>query len=182
MTKVMCSGQQDRDTTTSETHPYRPPSKTRNCYIKDGFDRSSCGTTNDGACQELDGGSSSACFPDSQGGYCKVGNKYYVSAASSFVRLSQSELLNRYSNGGDTNETNREVNRALNNQERRFTNRIRELQIMGQDPIPKRKKNTKGGEKDTEVHNYITDLLFNIGIGISLICFLISMCIILIQK
>ena len=87
-------------------------------------------------------------------------------------------MLDRYKEEGNINETNRIVNRALNNQERRFTNRIRELQIMGRDPIPKRKKDTE----DTEVHNYITDILFNIGIGISLFCFLISMCIILIQN
>ena len=39
MPSVDCSGGQDRDTTTSETHPYIPPQKTKNCYLTDQFDR-----------------------------------------------------------------------------------------------------------------------------------------------
>ena len=31
MTNIMCTANQDRNTTTSETHPKRPSSKTRFC-------------------------------------------------------------------------------------------------------------------------------------------------------
>ena len=188
MVNVDCAGRQDRATTTSETHPYIPPSKTRNCYLNDrnnrgiGFDSSLCGTSGDRACQGrgITGGSYSDCIPDNQGGYCKVRNNYYVSRGSIFSPLSQDELLNRYRGAGDTNETSREVRRALDSQERKFTNRIRELQIMGKDPLIQ-KSDSKKDDKN-EVHSFISDMLFNIGIGISFVIFLISVCIILIQN
>ena len=145
MVNVNCAGRQDKATTTSETPPYIPPSKTRNCYTNnDGpapFDNSLCGTANDKACTGK--GGINACKPDNYGGYCKVGNQYYISQDDRFIELTSSLMLDRYKEGGNINETNRIVNRALNNQERRFTNRIRELQIMGRDPIPKRKKDTE---------------------------------------
>lgn len=181
MVNVDCAGGQDRATTTSETHPYRPPSKTRNCYKSDskntgiGFDSSLCGSSEDRACDGR--GGSTACKPDNQGGYCKQGNQYYVATGNSFIALNPSDLLDRYRGEGDTG---REVNRALNNQERKFTNRIRELQIMGKDPLVKR--TGKKNDVDNEVHGFIGDLLINIGIGISVVIFLISVCIILIQN
>ena len=182
MTYVECAGGQDRATTTSETHPYRPPSKTRNCYTDSNgpapFDSSLCGTSGDRACDGF--GGVVACIQDNQGGYCKDGNDYYVARGSAFFPLTRDELLNRYREGGDTNETGREVRRALNNQERRFTNRIREIQIMGKDPLIQSSDSKK--DDDKEVHNFIGDMLFNIGIGISFIIFLISVCIILIQN
>jgi len=185
MTYVECAGGQDRATTTSETHPYRPPSKTRDCYTNSEgpapFDSSLCGTSSDRACNGAGGnGTFSDCMSDNQGGYCKVGTNYYVARGSAFFPLTQDELLNRYREGGDTDETGREVRRALNDQERRFTNRIRELQIMGKDPIVQRSSSKK--EDDKEVHNFIGDMLFNVGIGISFVIFLISVCIILIQN
>ena len=80
MVNVNCAGRQDKATTTSETHPYIPPSKTRNCYTNnDGpapFDNSLCGTANDKACTGK--GGINACKPDNYGGYCKVGNQYYL--------------------------------------------------------------------------------------------------------
>ena len=183
MVNVDCAGGQDRATTTSETHTDEPPSRTSNCYTTGGeadFDWELCGTSGDRACHSR--GGKVACIPDNQGGYCKVGNNYYEASGSDFVSLSPDKLLNRYSSGGNTDETSRAVRRALNDQERRFTNRIRELQIMGKDPIVQRgdKKNDK--KDDKEVHSFVGDILFNIGIGISTIMFIISVCIILIQN
>lgn len=183
MVNVDCAGMQDRATTTSETHPYIPPRKTRNCYTSGGnadFDSSKCGTSGDRACSGR--GGVAACKPDNYGGYCKSGNSYYVSQGPQFIELTRENLLDRYKEGGDTDETGRAVRRALNDQDRKFTNRIRELQIMGKDPIVQRgnKKNDKNDDK--EVHSFIGDMLFNVGIGISFIIFIISVCIILIQN
>ena len=180
MTRVDCSGGQDRNTTTSETHPQRPPPKTRNCYLTgaNGFDRDACGT-NDNACTGH--GGATACKPDNQGGYCQRGGQYYVSAGPGFTRLSRSDLLDRYKSGGGTDETSRIVERALDNQERKHTNRIRELQIMGKNPLVRGYKGSEGSE-GSEVHNFVRDMLFNIGIGASVIIFLISVSIILIQS
>tara|TARA_B100001287_G_scaffold274563_1_gene280119 strand:+ start:590 stop:1144 length:555 start_codon:yes stop_codon:yes gene_type:complete len=181
MVNVDCAGGQDRATTTSETHPYRPPSKTRNCYTTGGnadFDSSLCGTSGDRACQSK--GGINACKSDNLGGYCKYRNRYYVASGDKFLQLTQGQLLDRYKEIGDTDETGREVKRALNDQERRFTNRIRELQIMGKDPLIQRSDPKK--DEGKEVHNFIGDMLFNIGIGFSFIIFLISVCIILIQN
>ena len=182
MVNVDCAGGQDRNTTTSETQPHTPPRKTKNCYTsKDGpayFDSSLCGSSGDRACSDI--GSILDCKPDNYGGYCKVGNKYYVSQGSRFIELTKENLLDRYKEGGNTDETGREVNRALNDQERKFTNRIRELQIMGKDPLVQRSSSKK--EDDKEVHNFIGDMLFNVGIGFSFVIFIISVCIILIQN
>lgn len=183
MVNVDCAGGQDRATTTSETRPYVPPSKTRNCYTSGGnadFDSSLCGSSGDRAC--IGRGGVDACMPDNQGGYCKSGNNYYVARGSNFFLLTQDQLLNRYRDGGDTDETGREVRRALDSQERRFTNRIRELQIMGKDPIVQRSNKKNDKKDDKEVHNFIGDMLFNVGIGISFVIFIISVCIILIQN
>ena len=181
MTRVDCAGGQDRQTKTSETHPNRPPSQTRNCYLtgNNGFDWSQCGTSGDNACTGR--GDQVACKPDNQGGYCETGGQYFISGGSSFIPLSASALMNRYgsTDSSNSNETGREVNRALNDQERKFTNRIRELQIMGKNPLVKR--DSKKGSTN-EVHGFIGDMLFNIGIGASVIIFLISICIILIQN
>ena len=181
MVNVDCAGGQDRATTTSETHPYIPPRKTRNCYTTEGnadFDISLCGSSGDRAC--VSKGGINACKPDNYGGYCKTRNSYYVSQGSRFIELTNEDLLNRYRDGGDTDETGREVRRALNDQERKFTNRIRELQIMGKDPLIQRSDSKK--DEDKEVHNFIGDMLFKVGIGFSFVIFLISVCIILIQN
>ena len=182
MTYIECAGAQDRATTTSETHPNRPPRKTRNCYTNSegpsSFDSSLCGTQGDRACAGK--GGITSCKPDNYGGYCKDDDNYYISQGPRFIELTREDLLNRYKEGGDTDETGREVRRALDSQERRFTNRIRELQIMDKDPLVQRSSPKK--EDDKEVHNFIGDMLFNVGIGISFVIFIISVCIILIQN
>ena len=184
MVNVDCAGGQDRNTTTSETQPHTPPRKTKNCYLSDplntviGFDSSLCGSSGDRACSDI--GSILDCKPDNYGGYCKVGNKYYVSQGSRFIELTKENLLDRYKEGGNTDETGREVNRALNDQDRKFTNRIRELQIMGKDPLVQRSGSKK--EDDSGVNSFASDLFTKIGIGISVIIFIISVCIILIQN
>lgn len=181
MVNVDCAGMQDRATTTSETHPYIPPPKTRNCYTSGGnadFDSSLCGSSGDRACRGV--GGILACKPDNYGGYCKNRNRYYVSQGSRFIELTRGDLLDRYKNRGDTDGTGREVRRALNDQDRKFTNRIRELQIMGKDPLVQRSSSKK--EDDKEVHNFIGDMLFNVGMGISFVIFIISVCIIIIQN
>ena len=162
MVNVECAGGQDRATTTSETHPYIPPRKTRNCYTDSNghapFDSSLCGSSGDRACRRAGGnGTLSDCMPDNQGGYCKVGTNYYVARGSVFLPLTQDQLLNRYRDGGDTDETGRAVRRALDDQERRFTNRIRELQIMGKDPIIQRSSDKKDDDKET-VDLFMEDL------------------------
>lgn len=189
MVNVDCAGGQDRNTTTSETHPNIPPRKTRNCYLSDphntgiGFDRSLCGTNSDRACAGIAGGIN-ACEPDNYGGYCKNNNQYFVSKGNIFSPLTQADLINRYKDNSNT-DTDRVVNRALNEQERNFTNRIRELQIMGKDPLVKKNNAKNTDNKDNqgnEVHGFIGDMLFKIGIGISFIIFIISVCVILIQN
>lgn len=186
MVNVDCAGGQDRATTTSETRPYIPPSKTSNCYLSDpnnrniGFDSSLCGTSSDRACLGAGGsGNYNNCEADNYGGYCKVGNNYYEARGKEFIEIERKDLLDRYKDGGNTNYSGRAVDRALNNQERRFTNRIRELQIMGKDPLIQKSDSTK---EDNEVHSFIGDLLTKIGIGISTIMFIISICVILIQN
>tara|TARA_A100001015_G_C14471293_1_gene511844 strand:- start:17 stop:574 length:558 start_codon:yes stop_codon:yes gene_type:complete len=182
MVNVDCAGGQDRATTTSETHPYIPPSKTRNCYTIRGnadFDSSLCGTSGDRAC--VSKGGINACKPDNYGGYCKYRNRYYVASGDKFLQLTQGQLLDRYKEIGDTDETGREVRRALNDQERRFTNRIRELQIMGKNPLIQKNEGDKK-EGDKEVHSFVSDMLTKIGIGFSVIMFIISICVILIQN
>ena len=184
MVNVVCAGGQDRNTTTSETHPNIPPRKTRNCYLSDplntgiGFDRSLCGTNSDRACSGIAGGIN-ACEPDNYGGYCKNNNQYFVSKGNIYAPLTQADLINRYKDSSNIDQS-ADVNRALNDQERKFTNRIRELQIMGKDPLVQKSVSKK--EDNKEVHSFIGDMLFNIGIGISVIIFIISICIILIQN
>ena len=78
-----------------------------------------------------------SCKPDNQGGYCKVGENYYVARRDKFIELNKDDLLERYkSSSSSGNEV--DTKRALRDQERKFTNRIRELQIKGQDPLTKK--------------------------------------------
>ena len=51
---------------------------------------------------------------------------------------------------------------------------------MGKDPLIQKSGSTK--DVDKEVHSFIGDLLTKIGIGISTIMFIISVCVILIQN
>jgi|TARA_B100001248_G_C27211095_1_gene375825 hypothetical protein len=183
MVNVDCAGGQDRATTTRESRPYIPPQRTSNCYTTGGdadFDWTLCGTSGDRACNGAGGnGNYLNCKSDNEGGYCKVGDNYYEASGVRFKKISQEQLLDRYREEGDTDETGREVRRALNDQERRFTNRIRELQIMGRNPLIQRDGVKK---EDNEVHSFVSDMLTKIGIGFSIIMFIISVCIILIQN
>tara|TARA_B100000035_G_scaffold281652_1_gene262694 strand:- start:306 stop:875 length:570 start_codon:yes stop_codon:yes gene_type:complete len=186
MTYVECAGGQDRDTTTSETRPYIPPSKTKNCYLKDKFDRDKCGTSSEQACigEYTDGsndvsdinGSPDSCKPDDRGGYCKVGDSYYVARGLIFKKLTSEDLLDRYKSSS-SNEA--DTKRALRDQERRFTNRIRELQIKGQDPLTKKKSEKK---EDNELHSSVSGMLSKIGMWFLVILFFISLSILLVQK
>ena len=183
MVNVNCSGGQDRNTTTSETRPNIPPPKTKNCYYTTGpnkFDRDKCGTADDGACPTH--GRAPSCIPDDYGGYCKDNDKYWVSIGSSFVRLSNEDLLNRHKS--DSPNTDIRVRRALRDQERIMTNKIRELQIMGRGPIQKENPSPskKTVDDDNEVHNSISSILFNIGMVSSILIFIASLSFILIHK
>ena len=200
MTNAECSGGQDRNTTTSYGEDHIPPPKTRACYKTDGFDRSRCGTSDDGACPGAYGGSQ-ACVADDRGGYCKKDDgSMHVSYGTGFTELTPEKLLERYMGTSGTgssgaSDTDLTVSRALKAQERRMTNRIRELQIMGKNPIRQgsngsnesngsngsNESNESNGD-DNEVHDFVTDMLFNIGIGVVAIFFFISLAFILIQN
>ena len=176
MTNTNCSGGQDRNTTTSETHPTRPPPKTEGCYLTDGFDRSRCGTADDGACPTHGRGPS--CIPDDYGGYCKEADKFYISHGTAFRELKGNDLLDRYKS--DTSDSDIRVRRALNDQERRMTNKIRQLQIMGQDSGPRSRE--RNNNEDNEVHDFVGQMLFNVGMTSIILIFLISISVILIQN
>ena len=189
-----CSGGQDRDTTTSETHPYIPPQKTKNCYLTDQFDRGRCGSASDGACVKDDGtidrGGSSACNADDYGGYCKHAGKFWESRGMTFAELKGDALLNRYNSGSSgssgSSGTDESVRRALRDQERKMTNRIRELQLMGKDPLVRGRKagtnDDNDDNDDNEVHNSVSSILFNIGMASSILIFIASLSFILIHK
>ena len=53
---------------------------------------------------------------------------------------------------------------------------------MGKDGDDKDDEKDDDKDDDKEVHNFIGDMLFNVGMGISAIMFIISVCIILIQN
>jgi len=180
MVYTECSGGQNKATTTSYGESDIPPPKTKNCYLTEGpdkFDRSRCGTANDGACSK-DKGGPSACKPDDYGGYCKHNDKYWVSIGDDFVKLSDEELLNRYQS--DSKDTDIRVRRALKDQERMTANTIRELQIMGRDPVRSNRIISEDND-DNEVHNFVTDMLFKVGMGMAIIIFSVAISFILIH-
>jgi len=179
MVYTECSGGQDQKTTTDGSYPHIPPPRTKNCYFTSGehkFDRSECGTANDGAC--IGRGEGDACTDDDYGGYCKHDNNYWVSIGEEFKKLSDSDLLNRYKS--DSSDTDIRVRRALKDQERVTKNTIRELQIMGRDPV-RSKRIGPGDKDDNEVHNFITDMLFKVGLSAAAIIFIISASFIIIR-
>tara|TARA_B110000971_G_C19977820_1_gene485860 strand:+ start:718 stop:1278 length:561 start_codon:yes stop_codon:yes gene_type:complete len=183
MVNVTCSANQDRRTTTSETHPHIPPPKTKFCYLSQGenkFDRDKCGQPDDGACHEK--GGAPACIPDDYGGYCNHETKQWVSSGSSYTWLTRGNLMERYKSDGT--DTDSKVNRALREQERNMTNKIRQLQIMGNDPLSTNhvSNNTKTEGNNNEVHEFVSDMLINIGIGSAFVLFFISLAVIAIQN
>ena len=181
MVYVNCSSGQDRDTTTSETRPYIPPPKTKNCYLTEGddmFDRNKCGTGGEGAC--IGHGENESCKHDDYGGYCKHRGQYWVSIGSEFKKLSDSELLDRYNNNSSSGEDIR-TRRALKDQERMMANKIRELQIMGRDQSGRR-QNSSDNKDNNEIHGFVSDMLFKIGMGASIIVFIVSLSFLFIHR
>jgi len=176
MVYIECSGGQNKATTTARSTSNIPPPKTKNCYLTNDFDRDKCGSSADTACSGRGGRSS--CFPDDHGGYCKHDNKFWVSVGGRFVKLSDEDLLNRYKS--DSTDTDQRVGRALKDQERRITNRIRELQIMGKDPV--RSKRIGPGDEGKEVHSFVSDMLFKVGMTMSIIIFLVAISFIFIHR
>ena len=53
---------------------------------------------------------------------------------------------------------------------------------MGENPLIQRGNNKKENNEGNEVHTFVGDLLFNIGLGISFFMFIASLCIILIKN
>ena len=179
MVNVNCSGGQDRDTTTSESYPHIPPPKTKNCYLTDEntsdsvFDRDKCGA-DDGACRGK--GGIISCRHDDYGGYCKTGGKIYVATGLEFTELDSDDLLDRYKSS--SSDTDTRIERALGDQERKMTNKIRELQIMGRDPIQskteKKSDDNNDNNDNNEVHDSISSMLFNFGMGSLIILLILS--------
>lgn len=187
MTNAMCAGDQDRNTTTSETNPKQPPRKTKNCYLSNQFDRSNCGTSDDKACFGV--GGPDVCTPDSRGGYCLTppNRQINVARGNIFIPLRPDQLIDRYKSDDDQDEIDRSINRALNQQRMKITNKIRESQILNnrQNTSTKEnndKNNDKNNEDNNEVHGFVSDLLVKIGIGFSVIMVLISLSILMIQN
>ena len=171
MTYTTCCGNQDRKITTSETHPKRPPNKTRNCYLPNQFDATKCGSDNDNACEGV--GYCDACKPDDYGGYCKDGSKFYISRGPKFVELDTQDLLDRH---GSSTSSDSDRRRDLADYDRRMTNRIRQLQIRGKDPLQAKKLTTM------VAHDFASSFLWYMGVGISVIIVFISIIIFMIQN
>ena len=165
MVNVTCCGNQDRATKASETHPNRPPNNTRNCYTRgDGgiapFDWNQCGA-DDKACQGH--GECDACKADSSGGYCQDGTgKVYVPIGDKFTEMTGQRLIDRMrrGSGGRGSDTDIEIRRASRDTERRMTNKIREMQLMGRDPLPSYRP------ADTTSHEFVSDYMSNMGLGL----------------
>ena len=182
----------------SEVRPDDPPPRTKNCYI-DGnpggpgvFDYSNCG----GGRTACTGGTipnegkpgCEKCVATDSGGYCKTEDGRYY---SSFGGISFHELdVEDFAKLGNTSNDSNQVSRAINNYDRMMTNRIRELQIMGKNPLQAEGVRGAGsaggaggaGGAGNEVHSVVGDMLLNIGMGTAFIMFLISISIFLIQK
>jgi len=189
MVNVTCCGRQDRNTTTSAMFPNRPPNKTRNCYTEGLFEYMECDEPHN-ACMGTgipDGGGCSACFESSHGGYCKVGDKYYTSHGGSpvYMELTHEDLIELTSPAINSNLHSR---RTIMDYDRMITNRIRELQIMGRDPLPQRSTSQPSPPPPPPPSlpppktKKTTDILFYIGIIISLLILTASITFILIQK
>ena len=166
---VKCAGNQDRATEASETHPNRPPTKTRNCYKTDDFEWSECGKPGeDKACAGV--GGESACTPDSYGGYCSNNGKVYIAFGSTFKELSSDDLLKRTRDDGNRDELR--LRRSQRDMERKMNNRIREMQIMGRDPFPNRDKTST--KDDSSPQNFIGNYLIIITLGLGLLLIISS--------
>ena len=162
MVNVICCGNQDRATKTSETHPNRPPHRTRSCYTTTNqFEWQSCDTESDSAC--LGKGGCDACKPDGLGGYCQdADGGVHISTGNEFTELKGSDLIDRMRRGSDSrgSDTDIEIRRASRDTERRMTNKIREMQLMGRDPLPSYRS------ADTTSHEFVSDYMSNMGLGL----------------
>jgi len=175
MTNAMCAGEQDRNSTTSSTSPNIPPSKTKYCYLEGEFNRSDCGTSGEKACNGK--GGPLACIPDNYGGYCKDTDKQiYIALGKTYVPLRADQLIDRYKNVNNTDEVNRAVKRALNEQKQKYHNQLSQSKILGNN------KDNKDNNADNEVHGFVSDLFVKIGIGFSTIMFLIALAVLMVQN
>lgn len=176
MVNVTCCGDQDRATEASETHPYRPPNDTRNCYTRGNssparFDWDQCGL-DDKACDGK--GGCSACIPDSFGGYCQETNgDIYISHGSEFKKLEGRQIIDRLGHKNNNKRDNLRLRRRERDLERKMENRIREMQIMGRDPFPSRQINNT--QPDTTPQSFVGYYMNNIGLGLGILLLLISL-------
>ena len=172
MVNVTCCGEQDRNTKASETHPKRPPNDTRNCYTRDSFSWNSCGTQNEKAC--LGKGGCDACVADSTGGYCDNNGSIFVAEGNQFVELKGSQIIDRFRSANNRGRRNDiRLRRESEDLERKMENRIREMQIMGQDPLPQRyiTQNVEVPSTQSFVGSYIGYIGFSLGVLILFISF-----------
>lgn len=184
MTNAMCAGEQDRNNTTSDTSPNIPPSKTKYCYLEGEFNRSDCGTSGEKACSGK--GGIPACIPDNYGGYCKDTDKQiYIALGKTYVPLRADQLIDRYKNVNNTDEVNRAVKRALNEQKQKYHNQLSHSKILGnnnKDNKDNKNNNDNNDDKDNEVHGFVSDLFVKIGIAFSAIMFLIALAVLMVQN
>lgn len=175
MVNVTCCGEQDRNTKASETHPKRPPNDTRNCYTRDSFSWNSCGTQNEKAC--LGKGGCDACVADSTGGYCDNNGSIFVAEGNQFVELKGSQIIDRFRSANNRGRRNDiRLRRESADLERKIENRIREMQIMGQDPLPQRyiTQNVEFPSTQSYIGSYIGYIGFSLGVLILFITFYIE--------
>ena len=177
MVNVTCCGNQDRNTEASETHPKRPPNDTRNCYKRNEFNWNDCGTQRENACNGF--GGCSGCVADEMGGYCKTDDgRIHIARGDSFIPLEGENLINRLRQGGNDRSDNLRIRRRERDVERKMQNRIREMQIMGQDPLPQRSRSVDVSQSQSQtqspspptqsfVGSYIN--LFILGLGLLLV-------------
>ena len=171
MVNVTCCGDQDRNTEASETHPNRPPNDTRNCYTRDSFDWNTCGTQREKAC--LGRGGCEACIADDIGGYCDDNGKIFVAEGNNFVELKGTQIIDRFRDRDNrNNRDNIRIRRGEIDFEREVVNKIREMQIMGQDPLPKR--SIQHPLKTQTTQSFIGSYINIIALGIGILLVLIS--------
>ncbi len=172
MTIATCCGDQDRNTKASETHPNRPPNDTRNCYTRDSFDWNTCGTQSEKAC--LGRGGCEACIADDIGGYCDDNGKIFVAEGNNFVELKGTQIIDRFRDRDNRN--NRDdirIRRGEIDFEREVENKIREMQIMGQDPLPQR-TTSHHPLKTQPTQSFIGSYINIIALGLGILLVLIS--------
>ena len=172
MVNVTCCGDQDRNTKASETHPNRPPNDTRNCYTRDSFDWNTCGTQNEKAC--LGRGGCEACIADDIGGYCDDNGKIFVAEGNNFVELRGTQIIDRFRDGTSGRGDDIRLRREVRDMERRMENKIREMQIMGQDPLPQRKINQSSDLKTLPTQSFVGTYISIIALGIGILLVLLS--------